>query len=146
MTTASSDSSAAHRLTVGASARNSSVTHSDEENENSHENSQPAAARRSTVLNTNPSAPPLHEAASVPKPALAAAPNHRRSMILPTPPAPKPAVPKAKALYDFNAQEANELPFKFGDVIMVHKMEGDWWEGELAGRRGLLPSNYVQLL
>jgi len=52
----------------------------------------------------------------------------------------------AKALYDFNAQEANELGFKIGDMVTIHTMTGEWWEGELNGRKGLLPSNYVQLI
>jgi len=56
------------------------------------------------------------------------------------------ALPKAKAVYDFNPAEANELGFRVGDVIMIHKQTGDWWEGELNGKKGLLPSNYVQLL
>jgi len=67
-------------------------------------------------------------------------------------PAPKPTpVPpsraqKAKALYDFAAQEPNELGFKVGDIIILRTMKGDWWEGELNGKKGLLPSNYVELL
>ena len=56
------------------------------------------------------------------------------------------ALPKAKAMYDFNPQEANELGFKIGDTIIIHNNKGDWWEGELNGKRGLLPSNYVQML
>jgi len=52
----------------------------------------------------------------------------------------------AKALYDFNAQEENELGFKIGDIVTIHTMKGEWWEGELNGRKGLLPSNYVQLI
>jgi len=62
---------------------------------------------------------------------------------VPTPPAKSP---KAKAVYDFNAQEANELPFKIGDIITIVAQKGDWWEGELNGKRGLLPSNYVELI
>eukprot|EP01105_Mastigella_eilhardi_P028963 TRINITY_DN994_c0_g1_i2.p1 TRINITY_DN994_c0_g1~~TRINITY_DN994_c0_g1_i2.p1 ORF type:complete len:459 (-),score=128.23 TRINITY_DN994_c0_g1_i2:93-1469(-) len=54
--------------------------------------------------------------------------------------------PKAHALYNFTAQEGNELSFKKGDVITIVSRDGDWWEGELAGRRGLLPANYVSLM
>jgi len=53
---------------------------------------------------------------------------------------------KAKALFDFNAAEANEVSFKVNDTVIIHNTTGDWWEGEVNGKRGLLPSNYVQLL
>lgn len=64
---------------------------------------------------------------------------------LPQPP-PKVNVKQARAIYDFNAQEDNEVGFKAGDVLTIHNTRGDWWEGELNGKRGLLPSNYVQLI
>lgn len=63
--------------------------------------------------------------------------------------APPPSAPKAvqaKALFDFNAQDSSELPFRAGDIITIRAQNGEWWEGELNGRRGLLPSNYVQLI
>lgn len=69
-------------------------------------------------------------------------------------PAPRPSAaapaghgaPQAKALYPFQAQDPQELGFNPGDVLTVHKQNGDWWEAELHGRRGLIPANYVQLL
>ena len=71
---------------------------------------------------------------------------------LPTPSAkPMPAPPakkqvRAKALYDFNAQDSGELGFKIGDVVIVHSQNGEWWESEMNGKRGLIPSNYVQII
>jgi len=65
------------------------------------------------------------------------------------PPKPQPAAStgaKAQALYDFNPQDTSELGFKVGDIVMITKQNGDWWEGELKGKRGLLPSNYVKLI
>jgi hypothetical protein len=62
------------------------------------------------------------------------------------PPIPPSKTVKAKALYDFAAQEHNELAFRVGDVLTILNQNGDWWEGELNGRRGLIPGNYVQLL
>lgn len=53
---------------------------------------------------------------------------------------------RVKALYDFNAQDPSELPFRVGDIITILKQEGEWWEGEMNGRKGLLPSNYVQFI
>eukprot|EP01114_Cavostelium_apophysatum_P001489 TRINITY_DN1129_c0_g1_i1.p1 TRINITY_DN1129_c0_g1~~TRINITY_DN1129_c0_g1_i1.p1 ORF type:complete len:418 (-),score=106.83 TRINITY_DN1129_c0_g1_i1:111-1259(-) len=61
-------------------------------------------------------------------------------------PIPGPKEVRAKALYDFNAQESNELGFKAGDVITIVTQSGDWWTGEKNGQRGLLPSNYVQII
>ncbi|PRP87320.1 SH3 domain-containing protein [Planoprotostelium fungivorum] len=63
-------------------------------------------------------------------------------------PAPRgaPGRIQARALYDFPGGDADELPFRVGDVLTVHNQNGEWWEGEINGRRGLLPSNYVQLL
>jgi signal transducing adaptor molecule len=53
---------------------------------------------------------------------------------------------KAIALYDFAPSEDGELGFKVNDTILILKQEGEWWEGELNGKRGTLPSNYVKLL
>jgi hypothetical protein len=63
----------------------------------------------------------------------------------------KPALPpkplkKCVALYDFEAQAPEDLPFKFGDVISVLAEEGEWWKGELNGRTGYFPSNYVRIV
>lgn len=51
------------------------------------------------------------------------------------------------ALYTYQATSADELSFHKGSVISVlSKDEGDWWTGELNGKNGLFPSNYVQPL
>jgi len=56
-----------------------------------------------------------------------------------------PAQPRARALYDYSGQTADELSFREGDIIVVHKKDpGGWWEGELNGQRGWIPANYVQ--
>jgi len=53
-------------------------------------------------------------------------------------------VPKAKASYAYQGQTPDELSFKEGDVIIIHKKDpGGWWEGELNGKRGWIPANYV---
>ncbi|KAH3757634.1 amphiphysin [Pelomyxa schiedti] len=62
------------------------------------------------------------------------------------PPVAPPRGVQARALYTFNAQDPTELSFKKGDVIKIHTKEGDWWEGELNGARGILPANYVALI
>merc|ERR1712137_994200 len=57
-----------------------------------------------------------------------------------------PPTVKAKALYPFQGRDASELSFQFNEEITVLRQGGEWWEGELRGRRGLFPSNYVQLI
>lgn len=47
------------------------------------------------------------------------------------------------ALYDYTG-EAGDLSFTAGDVIKVHKDEGEWWEGSCNGEEGLFPANYVK--
>ncbi|XP_028279891.1 intersectin-1-like isoform X4 [Parambassis ranga] len=49
-------------------------------------------------------------------------------------------------MYDYVAQNDDELAFQKGQVITVlNKDDCDWWKGELNGREGLFPSNYVKL-
>lgn len=54
---------------------------------------------------------------------------------------------RAKALYDFNAENADELSLTAGSIITVtDKSLGEWWSGTLAGKSGIFPANYVELL
>lgn len=54
----------------------------------------------------------------------------------------------AKAIYDYDAMEDEELSFKEGDVIMVTSREVDdddgWWEGVLKDKQGVFPSIVVE--
>uniref|UniRef100_A0A8C7FWL4 Intersectin-1 n=1 Tax=Oncorhynchus kisutch TaxID=8019 RepID=A0A8C7FWL4_ONCKI len=66
----------------------------------------------------------------------------------PTPPKlPMPsAVCQVIGMYDYVAQNDDELPFGKGQIINVLSREDpDWWKGELNGSVGLFPSNYVKL-
>ncbi|XP_060896328.1 intersectin-1 isoform X2 [Labrus mixtus] len=67
----------------------------------------------------------------------------------PTPPKLAPAstaVCQVIGMYDYIAQNDDELAFQKGQVITVlSKDDCDWWKGELNGREGLFPSNYVKL-
>lgn len=52
-----------------------------------------------------------------------------------------------KALYDFIAEEDDELGFCVGDVIEVlDRSDPSWWRGKLRGTSGLFPANYTTLL
>ncbi|GFO30596.1 nostrin-like isoform x4 [Plakobranchus ocellatus] len=50
-----------------------------------------------------------------------------------------------QALYDYEANQNDELTMRAGDNISIFEKLGDgWWEGELHGIRGIFPSTYVQ--
>ncbi|XP_028323622.1 intersectin-1 isoform X4 [Gouania willdenowi] len=74
------------------------------------------------------------------------------SKTTPTEPTPPKLTPVCTALcqvigmYDYVAQNDDELAFQKGQVItVINKDDCDWWKGELNGREGLFPSNYVKL-
>ncbi|XP_051542642.1 SH3 domain-containing kinase-binding protein 1-like [Myxocyprinus asiaticus] len=47
--------------------------------------------------------------------------------------------------FDYQAQHDDELTIAVGDIISnIKKDEGGWWEGELDGRRGFFPDNFVR--
>jgi len=54
---------------------------------------------------------------------------------------------QARALYDFDAQDAEELGFKAGDTInIIQAVDAEWWQGEVDGRQGIFPVSYVEAL
>ncbi|KAJ2797407.1 ESCRT-0 subunit protein hse1 [Coemansia guatemalensis] len=54
---------------------------------------------------------------------------------------------QVKALFDFTPTEAGELGFFKGDVIdVLDQKYRDWWKGELRGKSGIFPANFVQPL
>ena len=49
-----------------------------------------------------------------------------------------------QATFAFTARQNHELSFEKGDVVQVHRRWNDgWWEGIIAGKRGIFPSNYT---
>jgi len=55
--------------------------------------------------------------------------------------------PSCQALYDFEAENSDELGFKEGDVISLkQKVDDNWFEGTFQGRTGFFPINYVTVL
>ena len=53
-------------------------------------------------------------------------------------------VTRVRALHTFEPTEAGELAFEKGDVIkVVDRGYKDWWRGQLKGRTGIFPVNYV---
>uniref|UniRef100_T1JDZ8 Myosin motor domain-containing protein n=1 Tax=Strigamia maritima TaxID=126957 RepID=T1JDZ8_STRMM len=64
----------------------------------------------------------------------------------PKPPSrPRPALPKCKTLYAYDAFDTDELSFQENQIIEIVKEDPQgWWLGKLGGREGLFPSNYVE--
>ncbi|XP_074849286.1 SH3 domain-containing protein 19 isoform X2 [Carettochelys insculpta] len=54
---------------------------------------------------------------------------------------------KAKALYDFHGENEDELSFTAGDVITeLDSVDDDWMSGEVQGKSGIFPKNFVRVL
>ncbi|XP_027721966.1 SH3 domain-containing kinase-binding protein 1 isoform X2 [Vombatus ursinus] len=54
-----------------------------------------------------------------------------------------------KVIFPYEAQNEDELTIREGDIVtLVNKdcIDVGWWEGELNGRRGVFPDNFVKLL
>ncbi|KAM4796480.1 adapter molecule crk isoform 2-T2 [Rhinophrynus dorsalis] len=51
-----------------------------------------------------------------------------------------------RALFDFNGNDDEDLPFKKGDILRIRdKPEEQWWNAEdNEGRRGMIPVPYVE--
>ncbi|XP_072320037.1 proto-oncogene vav-like [Eucyclogobius newberryi] len=51
----------------------------------------------------------------------------------------------ARARYDYSARDRTELSLREGDTIKILSKKGNsgWWKGEVYGRIGLFPPNYV---
>lgn len=72
----------------------------------------------------------------------------------PSKPAPKPpktpgTVTQGIALYSYGGEEDGDLAFKKGDVINITAKSDstdDWWTGELNGKKGIFPANYIELV
>ncbi|KAG1934232.1 GRB2-related adapter protein 2b [Pimephales promelas] len=68
--------------------------------------------------------------------------------LFPRPPEPSPPAQasalQVRAVYDFTAEDADELSFRAGDLIEVlDQSDRSWWKGLLHGRIGLFPVNYT---
>ncbi|XP_062311675.1 growth factor receptor-bound protein 2-B-like [Osmerus eperlanus] len=74
----------------------------------------------------------------------APAPYHPPDPLPPPQPMPSSPSEQVKALYNFVAEERDELDFSAGDIIEVlERSDVSWWTGKLRGRTGLFPSNYT---
>ncbi|XP_048851241.1 SH3 domain-containing kinase-binding protein 1-like isoform X3 [Brienomyrus brachyistius] len=74
------------------------------------------------------------------------APPLSRRVTAPPPPAGLSCIDvEAVVEFEYKAQQHDELTLAVGDIISnIQKNERGWWQGELAGRRGLFPDNFVR--
>lgn len=52
-------------------------------------------------------------------------------------------------LFSYEAENDDELTIEEGDIINVLEKEledGGWWKGELNGKIGVFPDNFIKLL
>ena len=107
-----------------------------------------------------PTYAPAYSAAPAPAPALATTATTATSSVSPQSPtvvtinpastpalAPAPSLEttsRVRALHSFEPADSGELAFEKGDVIkVVDRTHKDWWRGQLKGRTGIFPVNYV---
>ncbi|KAL5287481.1 SORBS1 family protein [Megaselia abdita] len=58
-----------------------------------------------------------------------------------------PSEGQARAKYSFNAQSAVELSLNKGELVtLTRRVDGNWFEGKIANRKGIFPVNYVEVL
>ncbi|KAI8582888.1 hypothetical protein K450DRAFT_225311 [Umbelopsis ramanniana AG] len=52
---------------------------------------------------------------------------------------------KVQALWDFDGSGGSGLSFKAGDILTITSKDmGDWWDAELDGQTGIIPSTFVE--
>lgn len=54
-----------------------------------------------------------------------------------------------KVLFKYDAVNEDELTLNVGDVVSIHSrhtQEVGWWKGELGGKIGVFPDNFVEVI
>lgn len=50
-------------------------------------------------------------------------------------------------IFDYDATEDDELTLHVGDIVTnIDQADGGWWTGELNGKEGLFPENFVEVI
>ncbi|KAJ3303459.1 hypothetical protein HDV03_003827 [Kappamyces sp. JEL0829] len=99
------------------------------------ETSQTTMGRASSVCETAKPAAYLPASHTLPRASAATKPT--------PPPKPRSKPRKCTALYDYRSGVDGDLSFSKGDVIWISGEKGEWFEGTLAGQKGLFPANHV---
>ncbi|XP_025096830.1 SH3 domain-containing kinase-binding protein 1-like isoform X3 [Pomacea canaliculata] len=61
--------------------------------------------------------------------------------------APEVKSKKCKVLFDYKPENEDELELQVGNIIEFHReVEEGWWEGTLASKTGVFPSNFVEMI
>ena len=57
-------------------------------------------------------------------------------------------IQKARVTFDYDPDQEDELKMKVGEIVVVtdKKIFDGWMQGELNGKTGLFPDNFVELL
>ncbi len=69
------------------------------------------------------------------------------ALVPPVPSTSKPSDsrPQYRVLFDYDATNEDELTLKLGQLLrLVKKEEGGWWQGDLDGKVGWFPDNFVE--
>lgn len=65
----------------------------------------------------------------------------------PAPTVPAPSGPHCVVEHPFDAAGAGELSLCKGDVVeLLERVGGDWLKGRLAGKEGIFPTNFVNVV
>ncbi|KAG8839770.1 ESCRT-0 subunit protein hse1, partial [Serendipita sp. 405] len=122
-----------HQAPLGYSASSSSSTTAPETSHAASSQTQSSSYTPATVATTASPAPPSQTA-----PATSAAPGPIPDLATAT---------RVRALHNFEPADAGELAFEKGDIIkVIDRTHKDWWKGQLKGRTGIFPVNYVEPL
>lgn len=55
-----------------------------------------------------------------------------------------PAYKYCQAMFSFSSTENGDLGINTGDIIKILEANGEWWMGEIEGKEGMFPANYVK--
>ena len=92
---------------------------------------------------------PVHAQQQLQQPQSSITPTPSAAATISPAPAMTPAtstgiVTRVRALHTFEPTEPGELAFEKGEIIkVVDRGYKDWWRGQLKGRTGIFPVNYV---
>ncbi|CAG0885488.1 unnamed protein product [Darwinula stevensoni] len=62
---------------------------------------------------------------------------------------PKPVKEKCRVVFAYDAENQDELTLREGDIVTIVSKDVEdpgWWKGELQGRIGVFPDNFVQII
>ena len=50
-------------------------------------------------------------------------------------------------MFGYDALQDDELTLAVGDIVTnIDRQDGGWWEGEVHGKRGVFPENFVEVI